>query len=173
VRPPAAGAVVRESTLADAAAFRACLDAVARERRWLTLLEAPPLDRMRAFLETQRKRGMVQLVAVARDEIVGWCDVIPKQVEGFRHSSDLGMGLRADWRGRGLGRALLEGTLERARGAGLLRVELEVYASNTTAITLYEHAGFRHEGRRRRARLLDGTCEDVVEMALLFDERPA
>ena len=167
-----AGVVVRESTLEDAESFRACLDAVARERRWLALLKAPPLDEVRAFLERQRGLGMIQLVAVAGPRVVGWCDVIPKPIEGFRHSSDLGMGLMPDQRGRGLGRALLEGTLERARAAGVLRVELEVYASNAAAIALYERCGFRHEGRRRRARLLDGAFEDVVEMALLFDERP-
>ena len=43
---------------------------------------------------------------------------------------------------------------------------------NAAAITLYERCGFRHEGRRRRARLLDGVAEDVVEMALNFDETP-
>ena len=162
--------VIRESTAADVEGFRACLDAVARERRWLAMLAAPSLDEVHDFLERQRRLGMVQLVAAAGARIVGWCDVIPKPIEGFRHSSDLGMGLLAEYRGRGLGRALLEGTLERARAAGLLRVELEVYASNAVAIALYERCGFRHEGRRRRARLLGGVFEDVVEMALLFDE---
>jgi RimJ/RimL family protein N-acetyltransferase len=166
----AGGVVERESEGADAASFRACLDAVARERRWLALLEAPPLDELHTFFEMQRRRGMIQLVAVAGADVVGWCDVIPKDIDGFRHAADLGMGLLPAWRGRGLGRALLEGTLARARRAGLLRVELEVYASNPVAIALYERCGFRHEGRRRRARLLDGVAEDVVEMAILFDE---
>jgi ribosomal protein S18 acetylase RimI-like enzyme len=164
------GVVLRESAPEDAESFRACLDAVARERRWLAFLEAPPLAEVRAFLERHRRLGMVQLVAAEGARVVGWCDVIPKDVDGFRHSSDLGMGLLPGYRRRGLGRALLEGTLERARAKGLLRVELEVYASNGTAIALYERCGFRHEGRRRRARLLDGAYEDVVEMALLFNE---
>jgi ribosomal protein S18 acetylase RimI-like enzyme len=162
--------VVRESTPADVESFRSCLDTVARERRWLALVEAPPLDEVRSFCESQRRRGMIQFVAVARAHVVGWCDVIPKSAEGFRHSSDLGMGLLAELRGRGLGRALLERTLEAARRSGLQRVELEVYATNTAAIALYERHGFRHEGLRRRARLIDGAASDVVEMALLFDE---
>ena len=165
-----AGIVVRESTPADLESFHSCLDAVARERRWLALLEAPPLDEMRRYFETQRRRGMLQFVAAAGPRVVGWCDVIPKDVEGFRHSSDLGMGLLAERRGLGLGRALLERTLEATRQSGLLRVELEVYATNRAGITLYERCGFRHEGLRRRARLLDGITDDVVEMALLFDE---
>lgn len=164
---------VRESKAADLESFRACLDAVARERRWLTLLEAPPLDEVRWFTETQRQRGMVQFVALQGERVVGWCDVIRKTSEGFRHAGDLGMGLLPELRGRGLGRRLLERTLAAARASGLTRVELEVYVSNAAAIALYERCGFRHEGLRRRARLLDGVAEDVVEMALLFDEVPA
>jgi ribosomal protein S18 acetylase RimI-like enzyme len=163
---------LRESTAADLESFRACLDAVARERRWLALLEAPPLDEVRWFAETQRQRGMVQFVAVQNERVVGWCDVIRKTSEGFRHAGDLGMGLLPELRGRGLGRRLLEHTLAAARASGIARVELEVYASNAAAIALYERCGFRHEGLRRRARLLDGVAEDVVEMALLFDEAP-
>jgi RimJ/RimL family protein N-acetyltransferase len=163
---------IRESTPADLESFRACLDAVARERRWLTLLEAPPLDQVRWFVETQRERGMLQFVAVQDGRVVGWCDVIRKTSEGFRHAGDLGMGLLPDLRGRGIGRRLLARTLAAARAAGIARVELEVYAGNAAAITLYERCGFRHEGRRRRARLLDGVAEDVVEMALNFDEMP-
>jgi ribosomal protein S18 acetylase RimI-like enzyme len=162
--------VVRESTPADAESFRACLDVVAHERRYLALLESPPLDEVRRLLDTQRRRGMVQFVAAEAERIVGWCDVIPRSVEGFRHSSDLGMALLPECRGRGLGRALLERTLDRVRSSGLLRVELQVYAGNAAAIALYESCGFRHEGRRRRARLLDGVAEDVVEMAILLDE---
>lgn len=165
-----AGVVLRESTPADAEGFRACLDAVARERRWLAFVEAPPLDTVRNFLERERGRGMIQLVAAAGSQIVGWCDAIPRRAEGFRHSADLGMGLLPGYRGRGLGRALLLGTLAGARRAGLLRVQLEAYASNTAALALYERCGFQREGRRRRARLLDGRAEDVIEMAILFDE---
>jgi RimJ/RimL family protein N-acetyltransferase len=166
------GVEVRESTAADLESFRACLDAVARERRWLTLLEAPPLEEVRWFAETQRQRGMVQFVALQGERVVGWCDVIRKTSDGFRHAGDLGMGLLPELRGRGLGRRLLERTLAAARASGIARVELEVYASNAAAIALYERCGFRHEGLRRRARLLDGVAEDVVEMALLFDELP-
>jgi RimJ/RimL family protein N-acetyltransferase len=115
---------------------------------------------------------MLQFVAVQDGRVVGWCDVIRKSSEGFRHAGDLGMGLLPELRGRGIGRRLLARTLAAARAAGIARVELEVYAGNAAAITLYERCGFRHEGRRRRARLLDGVAEDVVEMALNFDEMP-
>ncbi len=45
-------------------------------------------------------------------------------------------------RGAGLGRALIDATLGRARARGCRRVELDVNEANDTAIRLYESAGF-------------------------------
>ena len=44
--------------------------------------------------------------------------------------------------GAGLGRALIDATLDRARARGCRRVELDVNEANDTAIRLYESAGF-------------------------------
>lgn len=53
------------------------------------------------------------------------------------------------WRRRGVGRALLAHVLDEAARFGAPRATLEVRASNTAAIALYEAGGFRHAGRRR------------------------
>ena len=45
-------------------------------------------------------------------------------------------------RGAGLGRALIDATLDRARARGCRRVELDVNEANDSAIRLYESAGF-------------------------------
>jgi GNAT superfamily N-acetyltransferase len=45
-------------------------------------------------------------------------------------------------RGTGLGRALVEAVLDRARTRGCRRVELDVNTGNTAARRLYESAGF-------------------------------
>ena len=40
------------------------------------------------------------------------------------------MGLLPEWRGRGVGRRLLEATLAKARRSGFKRIELDVHADN-------------------------------------------
>ena len=167
---PLAAIVIRRSTLADLESARSCLDIVARERRWLGLLEAPTIEQMRTYLTTTH---VIHLVAMNRDLVAGWCDVMPKPHEGMRHRGKLGMGLLPDHRGRGLGRRLLEETLRTARDAGITRVELEVFASNTAAIKLYQRLGFVHEGRKRAARILDGRTEDTLCMGLVDSPREA
>jgi hypothetical protein len=55
--------------------FHRALDIVARERRYLAFLEAPPIEATRAFVLDNIKRGHPQFVAVTADEVVGRCDV--------------------------------------------------------------------------------------------------
>ena len=159
---------LRPSSPADAEAVWRCLDTVARERRHIAMVEAPAVDQVRAFLSTTSERGIIQFVALAESQVVGWCDVTRKPIEGFRHSAVLGMGLLPPYRGRGIGGALLRAVLGEARSQGLTRVELEVYGSNRPAIHLYEQFGFTREGIKRSARILDGQTEDVLCMALLL-----
>ncbi|MFL5579460.1 MAG: GNAT family N-acetyltransferase [Gemmatimonadaceae bacterium] len=149
--------------------FNRCVGVVARERRWLVLVEAPPLEASRAFHRHVLDTGGVHVVAVdGAGEVVGWCDVSRDLRPGYGHGGRLGMGLLPAHRGQGLGRRLIEAALEGARQKGMERVELEVYASNERALRLYEHVGFEREGVRRRARFLDGVYEDDVLMARLF-----
>lgn len=162
---------IRPATPPDLESFLRCLDLVARERRYLALIEGPSREEADAFLADARSRGMVQLVAVVAEEVVGWCDVIRKPYPGFEHSGTLGMGLLPAWRGRGLGARLLEAVLEGAAGLGITRVELEVFETNERAIALYERNGFVHEGRKRGARMLDGRTEAIVCMARVATAR--
>ena len=51
--------------------FHRVLDSVGRERRYLALLEAPPLDQVPAFLMNNIATKNVQLVVLARSELAG------------------------------------------------------------------------------------------------------
>src|ERR1043166_7538161 len=94
----------------------------------------------------------------------------PVPSEGMRHVCRLGMGLLPSFRGQGLGRRLVREALSQVFAKNLKRVELEVFASNTIAVGLYEQEGFVIEGRKRRARSLDGAEDDILIMGCLRDE---
>ena len=148
--------------------FYHCLDAVARERKYLAFLAAPPLDSVRSFVQSNLERGVLQFVALIEGEVVGWIDISPKYFEGFKHSGELGMGVYAAHRGQGIGTQLMEAALGAAKEKGLERVELEVYQSNAPAIKMYEKFGFETEGLKQKARKLDGEYEHIVFMALFL-----
>jgi len=149
--------------------FHAALDAVCRERIYLAVLEAPPIEEMRAFLRGNMAKGTPQLVATSADRVVGWCDVNPVQRPTMRHGGVLGIGLLGEYRGRGLGEKLMLMTLEAAHRFGLSRVELSVRHDNVRALGLYRKLGFEVEGRKRRAVLVDGVYHDLICMGLLLN----
>jgi|SRR5579859_475329 len=63
--------------------------------------------------------------------------------------------VRRAFRGRGLGRALVDGSLRQARQLGYGRIGLMVDADNATgALKLYQSAGFEEVGRRFNYQLL-------------------
>ncbi len=148
--------------------FHKTLDVVARERRYLAFLEAPPLDSTRAFILNHIKQGYPQFVATFEGEVVGWCDVTPKSRPVYAHCGVLGMGLLPRFRSQGLGTKLITRTLKAARSFGLSRVELSVRQDNINAIALYKKVGFVTEGLQRNAVQVDGDYENVVEMAILL-----
>lgn len=69
--------------------------------------------------------------------------------------------LRADMRGAGIGRRLMEFLLEHARAAHVQDVFLEVRPSNPVAIRLYESLGFLRVGVRKGYYQACGGREDA------------
>jgi len=150
--------------------FHACLDAVARERRYLAQLEAPLLERTQAFVRDSVAKDAAQFVALDGEVVVGWCDVFSGWPAAIQHRGGLGMGVLAAYRGCGIGRRLMTATLDHARAKGLTRVELEVRADNAAAIALYESVGFVQEGRKRNGNRFDGVYFDSLMMGLVWAE---
>jgi len=158
---------IRPIAESDIPGFHQALEAVCRERRFLAMLEAPPLEAVRSFVTNNLKQGVPHFVAVENDRVVGWCDTLPGDTNlGTEHVGRLGMGVVNSHRGQGLGRKLAETTLQLARARGFAKIELGVFASNSPAIALYQKLGFVEEGRKRRARKVDGIYDDLVLMAL-------
>lgn len=153
----------------DIESFHATVDVVARERKFIARLEAPPIEQVRAFIQRNIAKGYPQFVAVADHRVVGWCNIPPMAREVTAHVGDLFMGLRPEWRGHGLGERLLRAALEAADAFGYLRIELGVFAGNARAAALYRKAGFVEEGIKRRAVLIEGVFHDEIIMARLRD----
>jgi RimJ/RimL family protein N-acetyltransferase len=125
----------------------------------------------REYLTTQAARpDWLGLVAISdRGEVIGALTLEGKQRKAMRHCAVLGISVRADHRGQGVGRALMERGTAWARESGVIkRIELQVLARNTVAIQLYEKLGFQHEGHHPRAFYRDGQYLDDMTMGLLL-----
>jgi RimJ/RimL family protein N-acetyltransferase len=153
--------------------FWHALDVVARERKYLVLTEAPPMESTREFVLKNIAVRNPQMVALKKDEVVGWCDVRREHFPAHAHCGTLGMGILPAFRGKGIGRRLMQATLEAAHIEGFVRVELTAHADNLRAIALYEKLGFAHEGLTRDSVCIDGRFVDSVVMARIDQENRA
>jgi GNAT superfamily N-acetyltransferase len=149
----------------------ACLElfeAVASERRWLA--SEPPLDRgeVRArWRDLLATRTGTLLVAVEDSRPVGLAALV-----GLPRP-ELGMLVAADRRGRGVGAALLEASLDWARSVAAEEVVLHVFPGNTTALALYRSRGFEERGRLARAcARSSGERWDAIRMSRSLERRP-
>jgi RimJ/RimL family protein N-acetyltransferase len=155
---------------ADISDFHRVLDSVCRERKYLSMLTAPPLESTENFVKGNIEKDHPQFLAFVDGQLAGWCDAIPGSASsGNAHIGHLGMGVAKSFRRQGLGARLMHAVLDKARAKGFLKIELAVYASNIPAIALYQRFGFEEEGRRLRGRFVDGHYDDVIMMGLFLD----
>jgi ribosomal protein S18 acetylase RimI-like enzyme len=77
------------------------------------------------------------------------------------------MAVAREWRGRGIGSALLAAAIDWARTQRLHKLELDVFPHNNAAIELYRKFGFVEEGRRvQHYRRATGELWDAILMGL-------
>jgi RimJ/RimL family protein N-acetyltransferase len=147
--------------------FHRAIDAVAREQKYLPILQALPVEAMRAFAANPIKPDALTFAALERGEVIGWCDVQRMILRAFAHRGTVNMGVVAAHRGRGVGFRLLDAAVSEAFRRGLIRVELQVRTDNAPAIALYEKIGFANEAVARDAFLVDGEYCDALTMAIV------
>jgi putative acetyltransferase len=125
--------------------------------------------------EAWRKRlseppdGLILLVACVDGEVVGNLGLETfSNRPRVRHAGTIGMAVRDDWQGKGVGTSLMKAVLDLADNwLNLSRIELQVYADNSAAVALYKRFGFEIEGTHRCYAFRDGEYVDAYSMARL------
>lgn len=107
--------------------------------------------------------GMIMLVAEVGGRVVSVGEVRP--LTGERHHTGyLGIGVAKSKRGTGLSKGMMIALLELAKRMKLKIVILDVFATNTVAIRLYESVGFKEVGRVPKGIHRNGKFIDLVRM---------
>ena len=103
----------------------------------------------RSLEETERSGNEVELVAIIDGRIVGSAGVSAvRSRRKVAHRARFGISILKEFWGMGIGRVLMEASIDCARQAGY--TQLEVVADNERAVSLYRRAGFEEYGRNPR-----------------------
>jgi len=166
---------IREATIADAEKIVDYLAVILKD----PYSSVADFDEMMLNVHRQREhlrrtqsgaKGYA-LIAVAGSEIIGFLTMEPGRRRKIAHTVEIGMSVREDWRGKGVGLALIEHAVEWARrSSDFVKIVLNVFSGNEAAIRLYEKAGFLIEGRLERQVLLPDGYQDLVLMAKFLND---
>jgi phosphinothricin acetyltransferase len=146
VKPPAdtrRDVRVRPAPPADTGAI-AAIDNQGIADRVATLETAPrTAEERRAWLADRGPRHPV-IVAEAGGAAVGWASLNRFNPRGAcDHVTDLSVYVERQWRGRGVGRALLEHLMVLATRLGYHKIVLAAFPCNAAGVALYGRLGFR------------------------------
>lgn len=166
--------VVRTARRGDAGAFMEMWGEVVAEGRLVrpdTVHRSEGHYRRRYFRRSWTP-DQVSLVAVAGDRLVGHLTASREEGAITRHVATLGMAVRQEWRGRGVGSALMTETMRWARWAGVEKLALSVFPGNEAALALYRKFGFSEEGRLTgHSKKAAGYMDEII-MGLWLVDRP-
>jgi RimJ/RimL family protein N-acetyltransferase len=159
--------LIRRAEPRDAEAVIAHVNAVGAEgihimtERLLKTVE----EERAVFRQSDGETGLY-LVAWVGGEIVASANIARGRQSKNRHTADLGIAVRKDARGIGLGEALVRAMISWGRSVGVRKLTLGVFASNAPALALYRKLGFRQEGRLKGQVILRRKPVDELLMAL-------
>jgi RimJ/RimL family protein N-acetyltransferase len=115
------------------------------------------------------KRRSVSVAAFDDDRLVGHCDITGRASSDEWHTGLLGIVVSEGYRRVGLGEEMVRTALSQAVKLGIWAIELEVFATNASAMHLYEKLGFKTFGTIPKKILRDGKFVDVVGMYVHLD----
>lgn len=129
----------------------------------------------RAWLADRARAGYPVLVAIdAKDNVFGYASFGDWRAwDGYRHTVEHSIYVRADQRGHGIGKYLLVALIDRARSIGKHVMVAGIEAENLASIRLHEKLGFEHVGTLKEVGVKFGTWLDLTFLQLKLDTRPA
>ncbi len=157
---------------ADVPGLIALINTLAHEATLLFIMAvdaAAGVVALRAHLAAiAENRNETVLVAARGGRLVGLLTAVRGLHPARRGVVDIGIGVEAGQRRRGVGTALLMAAEDWAAGAAIDRLQLTVVSTNAPAIALYHRMGYAIEGTLRASARVDGRTVDQYMMAKLL-----
>jgi len=165
--------VIRDAIPADAPAICRIYNQGIQDRVATLETEERTPEERRAWLEARGPRHPVLVAEAAApraSEVVGWGSLnVFNPRRAYDHVADFSLYIERGWRGRGVGRRLLEALVGRARALGYHKLVLSAFPYNEAGMQVYRRAGFREVGVYREQGLQDGQWVDTIVMEKILE----
>ncbi len=145
---------IRELSSADFESFsKLVLEIYSENPKATKFSSEPTMEELKALLEKKvallKRKKIVDYVAVENGKVIGECDIY------IGEKSTIGLIVAKGARRKGIGKALLEKSLERAKELGSRSVIAEVHEGNKQALDFFRSNGFVDVGKENDVLLLE------------------
>lgn len=143
---------IREAEVQDAYAIVSLVKEVAAEEVFILGVEDEyDVTLVKRYLERAKSSGRTfVLVAELDGRLIGVAQLKIGEFKKNSHTAEVGLVVLKEYRGLGVGSALMEEVLSLAGKKRVEKVWLSVFSTNKAAITLYKKFGFEVEGVRKK-----------------------
>lgn len=163
------GITIRTAEPKDAAGIIGVMKSVMKEKVF-TLHETDeyketPKNEAKKIIKFRKSPGKIIIPAFSRNRIIGYATFNNGDLKKTMHSGYLTIFIRKDFRGKGLGKKLMNTLIKWTNSNKLVRkMTLAVFSSNKNAIALYKKVGFKIEGLCPKDVKINGRYYDSVLM---------
>ncbi|GJG92700.1 N-acetyltransferase [Clostridioides difficile] len=163
--------IVRKATKEDAKKMIDYLNTIGGETDFLTFGKGDVKDteeeRANRIEATNSSSNCVLMVATIDNELVGLGSIFSSNSPRMKHIGDLGMSVKKDYWGMGVGSSIIENLITWSKNNGITRkINLLVREDNTRALKLYEKHGFVREGLLSRDFYINDKFYSSIQMGL-------
>ncbi|PLT28120.1 GNAT family N-acetyltransferase [Peribacillus deserti] len=119
--------------------------------------------------DTEDSRNLF-LIAEVNGKLAGFSRCEGNSFKRFSHKAEFGIGIQKDYWGLGIGKQMLQTSIDWAEANGIKKITLAVLETNEKAIALYRRYGFEIEGvLKKDKRLSDGNYYNTILMGRFHD----
>jgi L-amino acid N-acyltransferase len=156
---------IRDATNADVQAILAIYNDVVTNTTAIYDERVSTLDERQTWFDARRQKGWPVLVADLDGEVAGFSSFGEWRSRwGYRYTVEHSVHVRADCRGRGIGRALIEALFPRATAMGMHMMMAHIDSAAAASLRLHEKLGFTPIGTFREVGRLHRGWLSVVAM---------
>jgi phosphinothricin acetyltransferase len=162
---------LRDAEPGDAEAIAAIHDEAVIAGNATFRSEPRPVVEVEAIL----RRDHPFIVATDDGTVIGWASVGPYEESNpyYDGVGEVAVYVDSAARGRGAGKALLEGIAGTAEQAGKFKLVAKVFTTNEASLRLFERVGYSEVGKHTRHGRLRGGWKDVIVLEKLLGDAAA
>jgi L-amino acid N-acyltransferase len=157
--------LIRDATHADLPQILAIYNDVVLNTTAIYEQHASSLPERQQWFDERRRQGLPVLVADLDGQVAGFSSFGSWRARwGYRHTVEHSVHVRADLRGRGVGRALIEALFPLAAAAGMHAMIAHIDGEAVSSLRLHARLGFEPVGTFRQVGRKFDRWLDLVAM---------